>query len=267
MNISKKVFICLVLVLFLASCRMNEVQDVTSSASTDSRETEGSMPQSADTSAASQQTTNIQSEPTAEQSESEPLEDLPLELPDDFYESISLPKIEDFSGTEYEDYEYTFGPVESAVLKHNETEIEISPDDPRLIRLINFLMYSNHASYSTWLHGYEEDQAIREEYLSTDEPMLVVNLNSAEIDDKLTFGNIYQLVISSNSYLLMIDYDPDNYSWANGGLLAYQITPYTQLLLDNADQSMLEKISLYPSWDDHEYCWLKLLEYAGLVVE
>lgn len=258
-NIGKFLMI-LAVVLSFVSCKTDEMPVPSETIFSESFE-------SSTAGTTSQLIKDSQTEHVTEPPETDPVVLSPLELPDDFYESISLPKIEDFSGTEYEDYEYTFGPVESAVLKHNGTEIEISPDDPRLIRLLNFIMYGNQERQTYWRQGYVLEDEINE-YLSSSAPMLTVNFDNSLFSSRDTYSRTPQIIISGNQYLIFVD--EDSAKEHGEKVMADQHFAYEGLFQEEAEQllvNILDKISLEEQWSNPDYYWLDLIEYAGFIVE
>lgn len=191
---------------------------------------------------------------------------IPEELPEGLYYYVpSLPKIEDFSGTEYEDYEYPFASVESAVLKHNGTETEISPDDPRIIRLLNFIMYGEQDGQTHWRQGYVFEDEINE-YISSNAPMLVVNFNNTPSNNVVEATP--KIIISGNQYFIFKDEDSLNFFGEK--VIAEQLFAYEGLFQKEAEQPIvdkLEKISWEEQWSNPDYYWLDLIEYAGFLTE
>lgn len=253
-----KFLIILAVVLSFVSCKTDEMPVPTETIFSESFE-------SSTAGTTSQLIKDSQTEHVTEPPETDPVVLSPLELPDDFYDSISLPKIEDFSGTEYEDYEYPFPPVESAILKCNGTETEISSDDTRLIRLLNFIMYGEQYGQTYWRQGYVLEDEINE-YLSSTSPMLIVNFNNTPSNS--VFESTPQIIISGNQYLIFED--EDTLSFFGEKVIAEQHFAYEGLFQEEAEQllvNILDKISLEEQWSNPDYYWLDLIEYAGFIVE
>lgn len=192
----------------------------------------------------------------------------PDELPTGLYCSVpSLPKIEDCSGTECEDYKYRFSTVESAVLMHNGTETKISPDDPRLISLLNFIMLGEQEGYTYWRQGYVLEDEINE-YLSSTAPMLVVTFDNTMLSSSATLSRTPKIIISGNQYLIFAHEDSAKYQGEK--VMADQCFAYEGLFQKEAEQSIvdkLSKISWIEGWANPDYYWLDLIRYAGFDVE
>ena len=73
-----------------------------------------------------------------------------------------VPDIQTFSGSDYEAFEFHFPPVDYALFYHDDTVDTISPEDPKLIRLLNFIAFSSSNSLSWVRQGYiPEDEMVR----------------------------------------------------------------------------------------------------------
>lgn len=169
----------------------------------------------------------------------------------------NVPRIEKFSGKAYEKYEYHFSPVESAVYVYNGTEIAIEADDPRLIRLLNFLAYSDEKDLSWWLQGYEYEDEINV-FLASDVPRLEVNF----IEEPLTFGSALEktpkIIICGDTFLLYTrEPGPD------GTERADRRWPYAELYMKWADKEKVDERNRLSSKRWGTDCWIDLLVYAG----
>lgn len=165
----------------------------------------------------------------------------------------TLPDITMFSETEYENYKTHFSPVKSASYRCNGTVEEISADDPRLLRLLNFLAYSSENSMDVWTQGYVSEDEINS-CLSTDYPMLEINFYNEKGRSGSAIGDTPKIVVCGDSYLAFVDPALAN----NGieGVFAEQYWPYGELVTStNGTDFRIENWGL-------KY-WLNILEYAG----
>jgi len=90
-----------------------------------------------------------------------------------------IPGIRWFSGTKYGNYTYTLPPVQTATYYHDgQTEV-VAPDDPRLIRMLNFILYSFSNSLDVYETRYCEEEEIAE-YLAYDAPYIEVTFCEPE---------------------------------------------------------------------------------------
>lgn len=172
----------------------------------------------------------------------------------------NVPRIEDFSGEVYEKYVFHFPPVESAVYVYNGTELAIEPDDPRLVRLLNFLAYSENKYLSCWTRGYVNESEMNG-FLASDDPRLEVSFYEPE-PLKLNRGRCTQedtpkIIICGDNYLLYCrESDPD------GTERIERWWPYGSLYEDWAVKRVDRNCRLlYEGWGDS--CWIDLLVYAG----
>lgn len=177
------------------------------------------------------------------------------DLPNGLYYNVKqLPDINSFSSTEYEAYRFQFSPVESAIFRCGDTEYPISPNDPRLIQLLNFLAYSEEKMFSTWLQGHvtKSEQA---EMLSNEAPMLEINFRVQEDHKGYVHANALKAIICGDSYLLYTDsHIKDNPEYAD--YLVDRYWPYGSLIVElNID--MLS----YDGWGAGY--WIDLVTYAG----
>ena len=174
------------------------------------------------------------------------------------YEVDGVPKAEAFSDSAYEDYEHHFLPVSSAVYHHDGVDEEITPHDPRLIRLLNFLAYSEEIHASSIRQGYVEGDEIHD-YLTTDARMLEINFDYDGTSS--SFLSTYKILICGSTYLMFIDTQKS--SWALGdGDFAEQRYPYDELLCEQVMSGALPEDVLYEkTWDGTN--WLDILTYCG----
>lgn len=183
------------------------------------------------------------------------------EIPDglQFYVE-NLPAITDFSGAEYGDYKYHFPPVTEAVFYHDGMEESIAPNDPRLIRLLNFFAYSESEMCSAWRQGFVYNDEI-EQNLSVDVPMLEVSFDNTGCPDSSAISDAYRIMICGNEYLIFLE--PGTYSSEiEEGQLALEHFPYMSLILEMCDEGKLDE-SAYRSNGWGKENWIDLLVYAG----
>ena len=186
------------------------------------------------------------------------------ELPNGLYYDVSVPRIEDFSGTEYYcdpsfDY-YEFSPLKSAVYKHDGIEENISVDDPRLIRLLNFLTHG----FCIRKH-FERQGIIPEEelkcYLRSESPMLEIefDFDTDEID---WFKYPEKMLISGNTFIMVIP--PEDSVYYNEWI-ATEYIAYESLIYDELDEGVRHYFNPgdVMSWEYPERYWLDLIKYAG----
>ncbi|MBR4308501.1 MAG: hypothetical protein IKT58_02785 [Oscillospiraceae bacterium] len=111
-----------------------------------------------------------------------------------------LPVYSELSDTDYEFYDYQFSPVVSAVYRCGDTEMEIDRKDPRLLRLLNYLAYSEHRFQSSWSSDYLSREALLEYYNGT-EPMLEVVFNNEGAPEWDKLASSCRIVICGDSFL------------------------------------------------------------------
>ena len=167
-----------------------------------------------------------------------------------------LPKIEDFSGVSYEEFSTMYPPVESAVLRFGGDETPIAADDPRLIRLLNFLLYSE----SNWLTSTQQSYVPAEDIhalLQNDVPVLDITFVHQYISNHMQISPyLPRMIICGDSYLTFV-YDEDNTS-----AQAERFWPYRTLISDavRAGQASIDYLTDV-AWDSEK--WIDLLKYAG----
>ena len=165
----------------------------------------------------------------------------------------TLPDIKIFSETEYENYKTHFSPVKSASYRCNGTVEEISADDPRLLRLLNFIAYSSENLMDVWRQGYVLEDEING-CLSTVYPMLEINFYNDNGRSGSVIGDTPKIVVCGDSYLAFVDSKLEN----NGieGVFAEQYWPYGEFA-SNPDKTNFST----DGWGAKS--WLNILEYAG----
>ncbi len=169
----------------------------------------------------------------------------------------TLPDISSFSSEEYEDYEFVFPPVKSAVYYHDGTEEVIEPDDPRLIRLLNYVAYS-YGEYTWWLQGFVYESEIAD-YESQDIPMLEVWFSPENDDEPATqMSGAKHMLLCANAYILYADQDKFiDWKEKETDRIATMFWPYMSII-DNCDESSNDTNS---DWGNDE--WIDVLSDAG----
>lgn len=169
-----------------------------------------------------------------------------------------IPAIDTFSGTVLEDYKYQFSPVESAVLKIGDEETEISPDDPRLVRLLNMFAYASSNFLSPWRQSYVLEDEING-YLSSDAPMLVVYFMNDKESDHME-KRTPKMVICGDTYLLFEK---------TGEMLAIRYWPFQDVFYDHYGlygvPAEIKTYIIFPSWGGES--WIDFLVYAGFEID
>ena len=169
-----------------------------------------------------------------------------------------LPAINDFSGTQYEDFEHHFPPILSAVYRHDGAEELVAADDPRLIRLLNFLAFSHVNILGPWRQGYVEENEINK-YLAMNVSMLEITfLPQTEPRDTI-IAMTPKIVVCGDCYLIFGDASLLN----NGmeGVFAEQYWPYGTLVMERYPEPEGSELLSYDGWGTE--CWLDILKYAG----
>ena len=159
----------------------------------------------------------------------------------------TVPAIDTFSGTEFRIEKLYGSKIVSATLHQGGHTAEIAPDDPRLIRLLNLLTFSDDQGLTPWLQGLIEDAEIQER-LSSDAVMLDIIMQPGS--ERGTFlEKAKRIVVCEERY--MIIYDGHVYY---EGLVAEEFYPF--------GDSVLEDDTAYgEEWG--QAGWIDLLEYSG----
>lgn len=166
-----------------------------------------------------------------------------------------VPPIDRFSSTEYEDYEWSFSDLESATLYKNGNAEPIATDDPRLIQLLNFIMFSHNNGGDVYLFGYVKE-AESNEIFQSGEPLLEVCFSSSSDVIHSELAETRKIWIYNDYYLIFIDRDRPGYYWATENL-ADKKWPYRSLLNDLRWEGLVTDEQL------EGVVWLDLLTYAG----
>ena len=149
-------------------------------------------------------------------------------------------------------YSQWFSPVESAVLYVNGTQQQIVSDDPRLIRLLDFLAYSADSRMGTLTQSVFS-QSEMDQYDFRNAPVLEVTF-AADTADKTGYRNSPRILVSGDTYFLYMN--PETYG--GGGLepCAERHWPYSKLAPEGAERSDYD-LSLGGDY------WLDILKYCG----
>lgn len=153
-----------------------------------------------------------------------------------------LPSMHSFSGTELAGGSR----ILSATLKSDIFEEVIEPGDPRLIRLLNYLLYSEEQGQTAHTQSdLKEDEIL----MGTRTPVLDITLQPGTEETGL-LGSCSHILISEGYYLLIVDQtdQPEGHS----GLSAEKYYPFGKLVSGREDLS---------NRDD----WIDFLEYAEIV--
>ena len=166
------------------------------------------------------------------------------------YNVAELPEMSNFSDTEYEDYAFQFSSVQSAKLITGDKEMPISSDDPRLIRLLNFLAYGLSEGHTEWLQGLVLEDEINC-YLACDDMMLDVTFHQEGSHDNSTHNTTNRMILCGDSYLLFTGHDLD------GNVCGERFWPYAGLSRVRNDST-----SFYAGEWGNDF-WIDILTYAG----
>ena len=149
-------------------------------------------------------------------------------------------------------YSQWFSPVESAVLYVNGTQQQIAADDPRLIRLLDFLAYSADSRMGTLTQGVFS-QSEMDQYDFQNAPVLEVTF-AADAADKTGYRNSPRILVSGDTYFLYMN--PETYGGGGLELCAERHWPYSKLAPEGAERSDYD-LSLGGDY------WLDILKYCG----
>ena len=167
-----------------------------------------------------------------------------------------LPEIEAFSNSEYEDYYMQYPPVKNAILRCGSEETPIAADDPRLIRLLNFLLYSE----SNWLTTTQQSYVLTEEInslLQSDVPMLDITFVHQYIPNHMQISPyLPRMIICGDSYLTFV-YDDEIAPARAERFLPYRVLISEAVRTGQASTNYL----IDTAWDSEK--WIDLLKYAG----
>lgn len=163
-----------------------------------------------------------------------------------------LPKLESFSGEQYEEYALVFPPVVSVTYRYGGQETEIAADDPRVVRLLNFIAYSWERELTHYRHGYVENDEFLQ-ILNKDIPMLkIVFDNEPFQSEEDGVANVPEILILEYTFLLYPYHDYENSpeeSWAE------EYYPYGALIVDAYMEGRVDSIEQ----------GFNILEYTGFI--
>lgn len=166
-----------------------------------------------------------------------------------------IPSIDIFSNEEYQ-FECSFADVDAALYRENGEEIEIAKDDPRIIRLLNFVIYSKESGLSTLQQGYLKQDTI-DKFLSCNYPMLEIIFSTEESAEKNSHPLPQKIVVCGDSYLLYVD----SYVSASN-IVVERWWPYGELVHSRIYEGTLDSsVISFDGWGN-EY-WLDILVYCG----
>ncbi len=179
----------------------------------------------------------------------------------------TLPDISSFSSEEYEDYEFVFPPVKSAVYYNNGTEEVIEPDDPRLIRLLNYITYSYEEDFTWRVWGVIKEREIATNE-SQDVPMLEVMFSPpSDADSPEEMSGAKHMLLCANAYMLYAD--PDQFmDWREKDtdrvatiFWPYMVNVYDYLGSPTDINEDFERFERAQEWGNDE--WGDVLSAAG----
>lgn len=174
-----------------------------------------------------------------------------------------LPSIDTFSATEYTETKYMFPKIKSAVYFHDGVSESLSPDDPRLIRLLNSLSFSYEQGYTSWRRGQVEEPEFLE-YINSGFHMLDISFETTDSQEHYNeFSDTPRVIVSANRYLLLVDATKS--SWMpDDSIYANEHFPYASLLGEYYSHlSEAEIGEMYGNIDWGNNKWIDLLAYAG----
>ena len=173
-----------------------------------------------------------------------------------------LPPIESFSSNQYENYAAHIPAVSQVIYHDNGATVEMSPADPRIIRLLNFVAYSEEENLSAWLQGYVDSDRISE-ILASNLPMLEIHFNVEAISDQEKQFHYDKMIVHKQGCFFFLD--TESISWASDDeVIAELCFPYEELLNIMVEKGSLEeKIALQYFYDG----WLDILNYAEITLD
>ncbi len=166
--------------------------------------------------------------------------------------SASPPDLQRFSNCSYDEFEYTFSPIRSALYYHDGISEEVPVDDPRLYMLLNYIMYSENDSSSWVRQGYIGTAEIEEHYGNC--PQLQIHFQCDEYPKDDILGDIPYIIITGATVLLFEDNDHIEEHW-----------PYMELRWDMVKTGIVSEEEFTHEMDS-DYLgtpWLDLLKISG----
>ena len=107
-----------------------------------------------------------------------------------------LPDISSFSGEHIMSFQYAFPSIISSTLVRKGTAEAVLPEDPELIRLLNYILYSENEGYSTIVQGLLSQEDIQWHYDSYDD-YLILEFALNESEESAFVPNLQKAMIIS----------------------------------------------------------------------
>lgn len=187
------------------------------------------------------------------------------------YDVEGVLPIDDFSGEECDQYDsdnalhYCFSPIEVVTYKHDGVAETIDSDDPRVIRLLNFMMYSESQGKTMLQQSYVDANHLESLVKSNEDTLEIIF--EAENDERGTPEKPERIIICGDTFLTMFSYEdcleegPVRYAYK--GMAAVRYWPYAELLYDYAKKRDLDPTELTSFAEWGSGYWIDLLKYAG----
>ncbi len=164
-----------------------------------------------------------------------------------------LPPLQDFSSEEYQIYAEMFPPVQAATFRAKGSEEMVSPEDPRLIQLINLLAFSWAWEFDAYSQDPILDAGITQT-LAMDLPVLEITFQVGAVPPEgVSYFSAKQMVVCANAYLL-IGNEQDICEQYNTSRYADLRFPYCQQVSVHADASQMY-------WGNAQ--WIDMLKEVG----
>lgn len=171
------------------------------------------------------------------------------------WERVGVPPVGTFSADQYQEFSYSFLPIVSATLYNNGKAESIEPDDPRLVRFVNALMYSQSEGLYWIRQGYVKESEIIT-MTETENKRLEIEFQSWNGENSQTHNDTPKLIVFSDYYLqLMNRREGGGYEWSQEPI-AEQIWPYKSLWEKANEDGLIAEGWPWIRWFD-------LFEYAG----
>lgn len=170
-----------------------------------------------------------------------------------------LPEITDFSEYEIEDFERSFPAPDRAVLSVDGETVEIAGTDPRLIRLLNYILYSENDQSDVLVTELKSEKQVQV-YYDNSPAWLHVYFGKAEKTDFVP--NLTELLIVADRYLLFGS--NDHYAF-----YVEEHYPYGMNLWNWAEKNQVDSRPFFYNLDhpeyDLEHPWINLLQISGFI--
>ena len=161
-----------------------------------------------------------------------------------------IPDIESFSGEHYENFEYQFSEVVSAYYVSDGNKTEINKDDPRIIRLLNFIAKSHNDLTEVYETRGIDTELIQSLWLDDPSPMLEINFAGSDNNNDDLLRRTFQLLIRGSG-VIYICHNGLTELYGESGIYGEQRWPYLDCVCDWSEYQNAEKP------------WLDLLAIAG----